>query len=130
MPTSQKSKVRILLVDNHRATQNACRKLLAPQELVVASTAAAALVIAGEIQPNLVILELALASHSGMEFLYEFCTYSDWQHVPVILYTHVKLHDEVLKSRAFKQLNIKAYLYKPETTLLTLHSVVEKCLAS
>lgn len=119
----------ILLVDNHVATQKVCKKLFENHELDVADTAAKALTMAGEKAPDLIILELALASHSGMEFLYEFSTYSDWKDVPVILYTHVKLHDEILKSRAFEQLNVKKYLYKPETTLETLASVVEKYLA-
>ena len=121
---------RILLVDNHMATQKACKKLFESHELDVAETAAAALVLAGDKKPDLVLLEVALASHSGMEFLYEFSTYSDWLRVPVLLYTQVKLQDEVVRSHAFKQLNVKGYLYKPETMLKTLASVAEKYLVS
>jgi DNA-binding response OmpR family regulator len=104
----------ILLVDNHIATQKACQQLFAEHAVMIAPTAAEALTAAVEQRPDLVILELGLASHSGMEFLYEFSTYSDWRDVPVILYTHVKLHDEVLKSRAFEQLRVKvrAHIHK------------------
>ncbi len=120
----------IELIDNHIATQKACQKVFTGHTVSNAHTASLALEQVSEQRPDVVILELALASHSGMEFLYEFCTYEDWQSVPVIIYSHVKLHDEVLKSRAFEHLQIKGYLYKPETTLKTLKSVVEKFLPS
>jgi DNA-binding response OmpR family regulator len=73
------------------------------------------------IQPDLVILELQLVEHSGIEFLYEFRSYTDWQQVPVIIQSQVPpaefadswqlLHDE---------LGVRGYLYKPRTSLTQL----------
>jgi CheY-like chemotaxis protein len=71
--------------------------------------------------PDLIILELQLVGHNGLEFLYEFRSYPDWQHVPLILLTHVppeEFHDswELLRS----EFKVNDYLYKPATTLRKL----------
>src|ERR1700741_3726207 len=44
---------------------------------------------ADEQKPDVVVLELQLAKHNGIEFLYEFRSYSEWQNIPVVLLTMV-----------------------------------------
>lgn len=70
--------------------------------------------------PDLVILEMQLPGHSGIEFLYEFRSYPEWQNVPVI--THTLVDPDNLKIQAFQlsQLGVVKYLYKPTTTLTQL----------
>ena len=77
----------------------------------------AALSTADQLRPDLVITELQLAGRSGVEFLYEFRSYPDWQDTPLIIFTRlnsgqIAKHDEVLTD-----LNISACLYKSETGL-------------
>lgn len=71
---------------------------------------------------DLVITELVLPMHNGLEFLYEFRSYSDWQHIPVIILTFVS-YDRLKDALGYKSLNIEACLYKPQTSLdaLTIH---------
>ncbi len=121
---------RILLLDHHKATRSVLTDLLESHEIMPVSTAAKALIVASEYKPDLALLELSLAGHSGLEFLYEFRTYTDWEDVPVIVYSTIRLREEVLHTRAWQQLGVFAYLYKPETTLKDLHDHIQLAFAS
>ena len=118
--------MRILLVDTHRATQIAVAKTFTDYELVIATDAGTAILAANANTPDLVMLELSLRGHSGMEFLYEFRTYSDWATIPVIIYSTILIDSTVQKSKAWKSLGVDTYLYKPETSLELLKNTVEK----
>jgi DNA-binding response OmpR family regulator len=94
-------------------------------------TAQTAVLVADQAKPELVILELQLVEHSGIEFLYEFRSYSDWQDVPVLIHTTVPISEfadnlELLKS----ELNVAGYLYKPQTDLKDLVAAVNRQLAT
>jgi len=47
----------------------------------------AALDAVDSFKPNLIIMDLLLASRSGTEFLYELRSYPDWESLPVIIYS-------------------------------------------
>jgi DNA-binding response OmpR family regulator len=81
-------------------------------------------------KPNLVILELQLVEHSGIEFLYEFRSYNEWQAIPVIVHSHVP-PGEFTGSWAVltEELGVKEYMYKPRTSLRQLNSRVDSLLA-
>lgn len=84
----------------------------------IATTAQAAIKEADVHKPDVVLLELQLTAHNGVEFLYEFRSYDDWLTVPVVIQTNVP--EELLREGAqtlTKQLAIAAYLYKPKATL-------------
>jgi len=68
-------------------------------------------------QPDIVIVELQLIRHGGMEFLYELRSYSEWLSMKVILLTMVPSHQLILSDKSKKELGIVEHLYKPETTL-------------
>ena len=76
--------------------------------------------------PDIIILELQLGIHNGVEFLYELRSYLEWQHIPVIVHT---LNARILDERfagALKQLGVTALLYKPRTSSKNLlDSVVQ-----
>jgi DNA-binding response OmpR family regulator len=102
----------------------------AGHEVIPVAGAQTALVVADDIKPELVILELQLIEHSGVEFLYEFRSYPDWQQVPVILHTQVPPAEFNQNRESLnQQLNIKSYLYKPQTSLHELVSQVDQQLA-
>ncbi len=89
-------------------------------QVIWAGHAQDAISLADDGAPDLVVLELQLASHNGVEFLYEFRSYAEWQRVPVILLTNVqpsvlRQHQEIMNS-----LGVVDYLYKPATTLVQL----------
>lgn len=77
--------------------------------------------------PDLVIVELQLAGHNGLEFLYEFRSYPEWQNIPVIIQSVVPPH-VIENAAALPQLNVSAYLYKPTTKLARLVETVGEVL--
>lgn len=79
-------------------------------------------------KPDVVILDLMLGSRSGVEFLYEFRSYPDWQNMPVIVFSNVSERELGQCITSFPQLNITAYHYKPQTSLSQLAQTVEQVL--
>ncbi len=76
--------------------------------------------------PDLIILELQLGLHNGIEYLYEIASYPEWQDIPVIVHTiNSKALDEIF-CNSFEQLNVKAVLYKPKTSTVKLLQVVNQ----
>ena len=71
--------------------------------------------------PDVIITELALGAHSGIEFLHEFKSYAEWSHIPVIVFTMEHLQDP----SKLLQLGASAYLYKPKTTLQQLQHKIK-----
>lgn len=100
----------------------------AGHQVIPTAGAQTALLVADDIKPELIILELQLIEHSGVEFLYELRSYPDWQHLPVILHTQVPPAEFNQSRELLKQLNIQTYLYKPQTTLQELVDEVDRCL--
>jgi CheY-like chemotaxis protein len=118
---------RLLCIDHGQAVRTAILQTFSPEwECYFAADARTAILQADDVKPDVVVVELSLAGHSGLEFLYEFRTYDDWRDIPIIVYTTIRLQPEVTASTAWKQLNIARYLYKPNVTLKTLKDAVEK----
>jgi DNA-binding response OmpR family regulator len=83
--------------------------------------AQAAIAAADKRRPDVVVLELQLAGHSGFEFLYEFRSYADWQDIPVILNTGAPKRKFFGKfPQIVKSFGVSDYLYKPQTNLQDL----------
>lgn len=89
--------------------------------VVAVPTAQAAVHAADTRLPDLVVLEMQLVSHSGVEFLYELRSYDDWQDMPVIIHSLVP-PGEFIGSWPLlqEQLGVRKYLYKPKTSLAKL----------
>ena len=120
---------RILLIEPDRLLAESYVQALraAGHGVNAASSAQAAVMAADAVPPELVLLELQLVEHSGIEFLYEFRSYPDWQGIPALIHTHVppaEFNDswELLKN----ELGVREYLYKPATTLKRLVTSVNQ----
>ncbi len=118
---------KILLIEPDKLLGEAYKAALDSQnhEVVVCAGAQLAVFIADKFQPDLVIVELQLVEHSGIEFLYEFRSYVDWQIVPIIILTQVPPSEfnqsiDLLKT----DLSISEYLYKPQVNLKKLINTV------
>ena len=113
--------MQILLVEPDVALAQIYRDALeaAGHEVDVVTSAQAAIFAADQHRPDVVVLELQLAAHNGVEFLYEFRSYPEWQTVPVIVNSVVPPGDVVLEV-LWDQLRISAYHYKPRTKLSAL----------
>ncbi len=75
--------------------------------------------------PDVVVLELQLPSHNGIEFLYEFRSYSEWLNIPIVLHTFVPPHELAHAATLSAELGVVRTLYKPETSLVRLCAVVQ-----
>jgi DNA-binding response OmpR family regulator len=119
--------VNILLLEPDRLLAEIYAQTLidAGHRVVVCSGAQTAIMAADQLKPDLVILELQLIEHSSIEFLYEFRSYQDWQSIPVLIHTLVP-PDEFNNTRQLlgNELGVRAYLYKPRTSLRQLVAAV------
>ena len=80
--------------------------------------------------PDVVVLELQLPAHSGIEFLHEFRSYPEWNTVPVVVHTLItppKL--ATAKAALARDLGVHQLLYKPQTSLQELLHAVRQVLA-
>lgn len=71
--------------------------------------------------PDVILVELQLVAHSGIEFLYELRSYAEWQDIPVLIHScipPIEFQDSM--ELLTNMLGVKSYLYKPHTTLQTL----------
>jgi two-component system phosphate regulon response regulator PhoB len=70
----------ILLIEPDRLLAEIYQRALSSEghNVVVCAGAQSAILSADQSTPDLVILELQLVEHSGIEFLYEFRSYSEW----------------------------------------------------
>lgn len=91
----------------------------------VTTTAQAAIHTADGLRPDLVLLEIQLVAHSGIEFLYEFRSYEDWQAVPVVILSTIPPSEfRQMSDSLMEQLSVSSYHYKPRTDLRELLRVV------
>ncbi len=92
----------------------------------ICASAQSGIFCADERCPDVAIIELQLVGHSGIEFLYEFRSYPDWQDVPVIIHTNVPAAEFSCSWQLLqKELGVRNYLYKPVTSLKQLLGAVQ-----
>lgn len=120
---------KVLLVEPDKQLANIYSQALtqAGHKVTQCTNAQSAIHAADQIRPDVIILELQLSKHSGIEFLYELRSYPDWQKVPVVINTNVPI-SEFKDSRNILESNmgVTDYLYKPRTRLSDLLSCVSK----
>lgn len=90
--------------------------------------AALAMQAADTNRPDLLIIELQLARHNGVDFLYEFRSYREWQTIPVVILSIVPPHEAGMGDSIWQQLGVAAYCYKPHTSLASLVTTVHEAL--
>jgi CheY-like chemotaxis protein len=100
---------------------------LAGHETATAATAQAAIDAADQQAPDIVVLELQLPAHDGIEFLHEFRSYPEWQTTPVIVNTYIAPQELAGAAQVLAEdLGVCATHYKPQTSLqLLIRSVNE-----
>jgi CheY-like chemotaxis protein len=119
----------ILLIEPDRILADVCRLGLEScgHRVVMCASAQSAIFAADTQQPDLVILELQLIEHSGIEFLYEFRSYPEWQNIPVLIHSNVPSQEFASSLQTLKaQLGVEEYQYKPTTSLRTLLQTVNQ----
>jgi DNA-binding response OmpR family regulator len=117
--------MRILLIEPDKVLATTYRRALEEQghTVSVAYDAQTAINVADATAPELLVLELQLIEHNGIEFLYEFRSYPEWQLIPVLIHTWVPLDAHMTES--LKQLHVIGYHYKPQTSLRRLLASID-----
>lgn len=121
----------ILLIEPDRVlAETYAQALILEGHTVTPCAGAQAAILAADSQrPDLVILELQLIEHSGVEFLYEFRSYSDWQNIPVIIHSLVPGSEfNNNKNIMNEHLGVIYYLEKQRASLKELISRVNSSL--
>jgi len=96
----------------------------------VASSAQSAILAVDDQLPDVIILELQLIEHSGVEFLYELRSYPEWQTIPVVVLSNIPPNEfDSSHDLLMNELGVRAYHYKPRTSLTKLLSVVQEHVA-
>jgi len=96
----------------------------------VATNAQDAVVRADSHKPDVVVVEIQLTAHSGVEFLYEFRSYTDWISIPVVILSNVPPAEFSASYKLLhERLGVVAYHYKPRTSLQVLLHAVDNSLA-
>jgi len=99
--------------------------------VVVVTGAQAAVDAADKQTPDIVIAELHLPGHSGIEFLHEFRSYTEWTDIPVVLNTTLTAAQLAPGVNALhRDLGIREVLYKPRTSLQDLVRVAREYIAA
>jgi DNA-binding response OmpR family regulator len=119
---------KVLLIEPDRVLARVFKTALetSGNRVSVMTSAQAAIFEADEFQPDLIILELQLVAHSGIEFLYELRSYPEWQSIPLIIHTIVPFNEFQRSWQLLQnELGVVSYLYKPQTTLAELKKQVQ-----
>ncbi len=91
----------------------------------IAHTAQAGLSCADENRPDVVIIELLISDHNGLEFIHEFKSYQDWFDVPIVVYSDLSSEELGVAVGWKEDMNIQKHFYKPTTTLKELKNFIK-----
>lgn len=99
-------------------------------KVLVCGNAQQAVFLLDEHAVDVIVLELQLAEHNGVELLHEIRSYPEWDEIPVVLHSFVPQTQSALGEQFWNQLGIVQYLYKPHASLRRLNQVVSQVAAS
>jgi|GEM_PF-2378846 len=78
---------------------------------------------------NLILLDMFLPEHNGIEFLHEVASYTDTNTKPVVVISSVYQHDFAVSIERWRSYGVVEYLYKPTTKPEQLLVKVKKLVA-
>lgn len=118
---------KILLLEADQPLANNLRRYLrnSGHKVVWSATPQAAIEATDQTHPDVIVMDILLGGHSGVEFLYELRSYPEWQKLPVIILSSLPAHDVLQADLSLEQLNIAKYFYKPDTALVQVAAAVD-----
>lgn len=119
--------MRVLIIEPDHILAREYQKafVAAKVDATVSYDAQHAIMSIDESRPDVVVLELQLAGHSGVEFLHEFRSYEDWATIPVIIHSSVPEYALGVDKKMWTSLGVVRYFYKPKTNLQQLVGAVK-----
>jgi two-component system, OmpR family, response regulator ResD len=95
-------------------------------EVSTVMTAAKALEQLDKKLPDLMVLDMFLPAHNGLELLHEVASYSDTAKIPVVVLSSAFKHDFGMSDLRWREYGVVEYLYKPITKPVDLVACVKK----
>jgi len=122
----------ILLLEPNKMLGETYKKTLEHRGHAVTwcQSAQQAILSTDQVVPDMIVLELQLPLHNGVEFLYELKSYDDLQNIPILILSHVPPTLKAISAILWDQLGVQAYHYKPLTKLTDLTRSVERLLSA
>lgn len=110
--------MRVLFVEDDVdvSTMYTTQLLLEENDVTHARTAQEALDLLDEEEFDLIILDMLLPGSNGIAVLQELRSYRDWRNIPVIVLSNVTPDDLEVSEQHLKDLGVRDYLIKMETT--------------
>lgn len=75
--------------------------------------------------PDVVVVEMQLAGHSGVEFLHEFRSYEDWSSIPVIVHSKIPEYAIGADKKTWNSFGVVRYFYKSNTSIKQLIGAIK-----
>ena len=110
--------MRVLVIEPDKILAKAYMQqfLLAGLDVTLARDGQTAVQYIDEQMPDVLVLEMQLGAHSGIEFLHELRSYEDWAALPVIINSSVPKEAFKVSESAWQRLGVVRYFYKPKTS--------------
>lgn len=122
------AKVLIVEPDKVLAGHYAAALRQAGHETRLSHAAQEAINVTDSWMPDVVLLELQLGRHNGVEFLYELRSYTEWQHLPVVVNTLIPITNPGIRILLQGDQAVRAYHYKPATKLADILASIQRTL--
>ncbi|MEX0934603.1 MAG: response regulator [Candidatus Saccharimonadales bacterium] len=110
--------MKILFVEDdvEIGTMYATQLVMEENDVVHARSAQEALDILDEYEFDLIVLDILLPGSNGIAVLQELRSYRDWRQIPVIVLSNITPEDLEVSDNHLKDLGVKEYLVKMDTT--------------
>lgn len=109
--------MKLLIVedDNDLSDMYAAALTSVGHKVAIAHNAQAALDFLENNKVGLLLLDLLLPGHNGMNVLHELRTYNDWRILPVIILSNLSREDTGISAKHLQELGVTSYLVKSQT---------------
>ncbi len=105
---------RVLLIEDDAWLAELYGEALSSVATVIhAASAETALESIDQHKPDLLVLDIFLPEHSGVELLHELASYDDTGNLPIVMLSAVSIEDFALPKARWHHYGIVEYLYKP-----------------
>jgi DNA-binding response OmpR family regulator len=119
--------MKILLVEDDQFLSELYQDSLgaAGHSVVTSRHAQEAVLMLEEYGADLILLDIMLPGHNGLELINEMQSYDDWQAIPIVVISSINREEFGLSDLQWMDMGVVDYLYKPTTSLQDLNRLVE-----
>ena len=96
----------------------------------VAFNAQSAIAKIDKVEPDLILCEVLLTGHNGLEFMHELRSYPEWQGIPLIVLSRIDKLDIQITKKNMMDYGIIDVWYKPEVSMKSLLEKIERTLTN